>query len=525
MYYKANDIKINIDELLQTNPREAIIKKLHLSETEVKNFNILKMSIDSRRHSSLGIFKVFTVEFNYPRYIKDKNVKLLNRTDEKPERTSLAQVRYDEKLPVIIGSGPCGLFLALRLLDYGIRSIIIERGSDIVKRSEDVKKFWDKAILDENSNVQFGLGGAGTFSDGKLMSRSKSEKTGYVLEKFVEFGAKKSILYDAKPHIGTDKLKNIVTNIKTHLIDSGVEFRFDTTMTDIVISEDKVRAVVLNEKEELACDTLFLCLGNSARTTFEMLHKKGVYIEAKSLAIGVRVEHPQAMINKYTYGKYIDHQELPPAPYAITFKDEITNKSVYSFCNCPGGVVINASSEKDGLCVNGMSFSRRSLENANSALVVNVPTDSTNTSPLALMRFQEELERKAFTLGGSNFTAPVMNISDLIGISLNEKTKPSVKPNYIYSDFNDILPETIITPLKNAIIEFNRRIDGFSSGVLTAIETRTSSAIRITRDNSLMSISTKGIYPLGEGSGYAGGITSSAIDGVKGADMFAKKFY
>lgn len=522
MLLKADNIKINIDELIKTNPREAIIKKLRLNENEVKEFQILRQSQDSRFHKSMGIYFVFSVLFDYPRDVRNPLIKPYGskKTVQKPK-----QIHNQDNPPIIIGAGPSGLFAALRLIEYGLKPIIIERGKDIPDRIEDIKGFWENRKLNTESNIQFGLGGAGTFSDGKLRSRIKSPYTKYIAKRLIEFGADRSIMYLGKPHIGTDRLRKIITEMKNFIESNGGSIRFNTKLTDILIKDHRVESIIINENEQLPCDHLILGIGNSARDTFEMLNVKNIAITSKSFAVGVRIEHLQEIIDRYTYGDYIEHPQLSSAEYQLTFHDQESDRNIYSFCNCPGGYVINASSEKNKLAVNGMSFSKRNASNANSAIVVNVTEeDFEDKSPLGGMYFQRKLEEDAYILGGSDYNAPAMYVSDFLGRARNDMDiKPSVRPGVVYADLNQCLPSFISLSLKNALNTFSEQIEGFDTGIMTAIETRTSSPVRIIRNTStLESTSTKGLYPIGEGAGYAGGIISSAVDGVRTIDQLIK---
>ncbi len=522
MLLKADNVKIDIDELIKTNPREAIIKKLRLNENDVKDFQILRQSQDARFHKSMGIYFVFSVLFDYPRNVRNSLIKPY-KNDRSVQETK--QIQKQDKPPIIVGAGPSGLFAALRLIEYGLNPIIIERGKDIPDRIEDIKGFWENRILDTESNIQFGLGGAGTFSDGKLRSRIKSPYTKYIANRLIEFGADRSILYLGKPHIGTDKLRKIISEMKDYIEAKGGSIRFNAKLTDIVIKDHRVDSIIINDNEQIHCDQLILGIGNSARDTFEMLNAKDIAMTSKSFAVGVRIEHLQEIIDQYTYGDYTGHPQLSSAEYQLTFHDHESDRNIYSFCNCPGGYVINASSEANRLAVNGMSFSKRNASNANSAIVVNVnDEDFDDKSPLGGMYFQRELEEAAFKLGGSNYNAPAMYVSDFLNQPQSYMDiEPSVRPGIFYTDLNKCLPAFISLSLKNALIAFSTQIEGFDSGIMTAIETRTSSPVRIIRNaDTLESTSTKGLYPIGEGAGYAGGIISSAVDGVRTIDQLIK---
>ncbi len=521
MRYKAEEIKININNLIKTKPREAVIAKLGLEEALVKDFTITRRSLDSRMHESSGIFYIFNVEFEYPKKIRSKNVKPADKTIKVPKAEKISM---EIPRPVIIGAGPAGLFAALRLVECGINPIIIERGSDMKKRSEDVNAFWRGEKLDTQSNVQFGLGGAGAFSDGKLNSRIKSPYTKYVAERMIAFGAKHEILYSAKPHLGTDKIRVMVSDIKAYLEEKGCEFYFDEAVTSLEIADGKVRKVI-TDKREFVTDDVFLAIGNSARDTFEMLYSVGVQMSAKAFAVGVRVEHSADTINEYVYGSMKNHPLLKNADYLLKYRDEEYDRNVYSFCNCPGGYVINASSEEGMLAINGMSYSKRNAPNTNSAIVVQVGPKDFGDHPLDGVIFARDLEKAAFTLGGENYEVPYMPISEFIGDDQPQEVMPSALPRCSYGDLSEIFPDFVRIPLKNALIYFSDKIGGFSGGVMSAVESRTSSPVRIERDSeSMMSVNTQGLYPVGEGAGYAGGIMSSAVDGVKAVDKMIGKY-
>lgn len=528
MRYTARDIRINIKALEGKSEIDCIADSLKLPKRTISDIVIERRSLDSRFHESKGIFYVYTLSFDSEGEIKRKGISPSPENARLPKRTSpeiIPPVKYPREQPVIVGSGPAGLFCALRLVQYGFNPLILEAGEDIGQRGDDVDKLMNEGILNTSSNVQFGLGGAGTFSDGKLRTRIKSPLKDYVLERFVEFGAQREILIEAKPHIGTDKLRGIISSIKEYLESRGAVFRFSSPLTNILLEGGRVARAVVKESEVINCRDIFLCIGNAARKTFAMVEKAGVLTEAKPISVGVRVEHGKEIIDRYNYGKYAGNRFLPTSDMTLTYKD-ISGRGVYTFCSCPGGYVINSSTENGGLCVNGMSYSDRGNSITNSAFVVNVtPKDYPGDSPLGGIRFQQAIERKTFAAGGGDYRAPIMTMSDFLGVKGEGSIEPTIRPGYRYTDINEVIPEIIAKPLKNAFSEFNRRIEGFSSGLLTACETRTSSPVRILRDSETCeSVNTKGLYPAGEGAGYAGGIMSSAVDGVRCADMMVKKY-
>lgn len=524
MKYKASDVKININTLINTHEREAVISKLKLNENEVKNFCILRSSLDSRYHKSTGIYRVFTVSFDYPHNITDRHVK--QYTDITDHTYTGISINANTGIsPVIIGSGPAGLFSALRFTEAGITPTIIEQGKDIPERNADINSFFEKAELNYDSNIQFGLGGAGTFSDGKLMSRIKNPLTQYVAEKLIEFGADGSVKYMAKPHLGTDNLKKIISSIKIHIEEKGGKFLFSSKVTDIIISNGKAVSVIIGDKDEIKCSDIVLAVGNASRDTYKMLYERGIAIVAKPFSVGVRVEHAQDVIDRYIYGKYTGHPCLKPAEYQLVYKDKDSDRSVYTFCNCPGGFVVNSACGNNQITTNGMSFSRRNAKNANAAIVVNIKTSDFGSAPLSGIAFQQKIEEDAYNHAKGGYSAPVMNIDDFIGTHAKSHALPTVKPGFSYCDVNKFLPEFIAVSLRNALVHFNGEIDGFDTGVITAPETRTSSPVRIVRNaETMQSATVKNLYPAGEGAGYAGGIMSSAVDGVEIANKIMESY-
>lgn len=523
MKYKADDILIPAKDVFGQNEELLILEKLKISSGDIKNFHIKRRSLDSRFHKTKGIFYAYNVCFESEKKFKDKRIRPQN--SEVPIFETQRLSSFPPR-PVIIGAGPAGLFCALRLAEYGIKSLIIERGKDIPERNSDIKKLMTEGKLDMESNVQFGLGGAGTYSDGKLRSRIKNKMTSYVLKKFVEFGADPQIIYEAKPHLGTDKLSDIISKMKAYLENNGTEFMFEAKLTDILIEKGEIRGVEINNNTQIPCRCAVLCVGNSARDTFEMLFEKGIFMEQKPIAVGVRIEHKQQIINDYVYGKYSHEKYLPTADYQLTHHDT-AGRSIYTFCNCPGGVVINSSSEQGRLSVNGMSYSARDGINANSALVVNVKKeDYGSSSPLAGIAFQRQIEENAFKVGGSSYKAPVMKIGEFIAKDeFSGSPSPTIEPGYLQTDISGIFPQFIIEALRETLLYFSEKIKGFGEGVLTACETKTSTPLRILRDaQTYESVSALGLYPAGEGAGYAGGIVSSAVDGVCCADKLTEKF-
>lgn len=501
-----------------------IAKLLRLNETDIIGCDIVKKSIDAREKPE--IYHVYTVDV----VVRDENKikdNLIKGNISKHKETVFNILGNNRgispaKSPVIVGMGPAGLFCGYYLAINGYKPIIIERGKPVDERTKDVEKFWQTGELNTESNVQFGEGGAGTFSDGKLntMVKDKSGRNRAVLETFVKFGADNSILYVNKPHIGTDVLAKVVANMRQAIIDNGGQVRFNTKLTDIEINDGKLTAIIVNNEEKIETDIAVLALGHSARDTFYMLKDKELHMEAKAFAVGVRMEHPQELIDMSMYG--MRHEDsidniLGAADYKLT--EQATNgRGVYSFCMCPGGYVVNASSEQDRLAVNGMSYSDRGSKNANSAIIVTVtPDDFSGDDPLAGIEFQRKLESAAYNEGCGKI--PVQLYGDFKDRRISEgfgEITPETKGLTAFGNMHNIFPEYICAALKECIQSFGKKIKGFDrdDALMLGVESRTSSPVRMCRDE-LFEANIKGIYPCGEGAGYAGGITSAAMDGIK----------
>lgn len=511
---------------MPVNHDMAMIKKkvcnlLRLDESSIKKLKISKKSVDARNKSNIKI--IYSVDISVAREDKYSKIKDVSKVVE--DIYTVKKVNMEGKLrPVIVGSGPAGLFAALILAEANANPIILERGKDVVNRKKDMNKFFDEGILDENSNVQFGEGGAGTYSDGKLTTGTKDSRMSKVIKEFLEAGAPKEILYEAKPHIGTDRLINVLINMRKKIVELGGEFRFSNKLVDIVSEDNKLKEIkVLNESNEIyniETDKLILALGHSARDTFYMLFEKKMNIIPKAFSIGVRIEHKQEDINKSQYGSFYD--KIDSADYKLNTRTK-SGRGVYTFCMCPGGLVVGATSEMGRVVTNGMSCFKRDKENANSALLVSIsPEDFPTNHPLSGIEFQRSIEKKAFELGGSNYKAPVQLVGDFLNdrksTSIGTVT-PSYKPGYTLCDMRDCFDDFVIVALKEAILDMDKKLKGFASkdAVMTAVESRSSAPIRILRDEKFQS-NILGIYPCGEGSGYAGGIMSSSVDGIKIAE-------
>lgn len=520
---RIRQINVAIDE----DENELITKcakKLKTNKENIEEYKIVKKSIDARDKQNI----VFCYEVD----IKAKNEDEILRKNKSKDIFEASNTQYEFKItgkqkmknrPVIVGSGPAGLFCGYMLASYGYKPIIIERGEQIEKRVKTVETFWKEGNLNKESNVQFGEGGAGTFSDGKLntLVKDKLGRNKKVLEMFVETGAPNEILYLNKPHIGTDLLRNVIINLRNKIINMGGDIRYNSCLTNIEIQDSHIKSIEINNNEKIETEVLILAIGHSARDTFRMLNKNKIKMEPKPFAVGVRVQHPQEKINYSQYGNFKDI--LPPAAYKLTYHSS-NGRGVYSFCMCPGGYVVNASSEDRRLAINGMSNHSRDSKNANSAIVVTVTPNDFNGNLLGGLEFQEKLEEKTYEIGKGKI--PIQTLKDFMENKKTEKigsVELEMKGDYSLANLNEILPDYIAESLKEAFINFDKKIKGFADGdtILAAIETRTSSPVRIVRDE-LGQSNIKGIYPAGEGAGYAGGIMSAAMDGLKVAESIAK---
>ncbi len=508
-----NNVKLPLDtdfEDLKTT-----VEKLIKCKTD--NVYLYKKSVDARRKDNVHFCCSVLVECANEQVIlkKNKNAQLYICKDYKWQTANITH----NNPPVVVGFGPCGMFCALALARAGLKPIVLERGQDADTRKKDVDAFFTGGKLNPESNVQFGEGGAGTFSDGKLNTGIKDIRCRAVLKEFVSHGANGKILTDAKPHIGTDVLVEVVKSIRQEIISLGGNILFGTKLEEINIRDDKVSSIVANGNE-IECDNVVLATGHSARDVFSLLKGLNTKMERKAFSVGVRIEHLQENINKALYGEFYNHPALSAADYKLAV--HLPNgRGVYTFCMCPGGEVINASSEEQGLAVNGMSYSARDGKNANSALLVGVnPEDFSGDDVLAGCDFQKEIEQKAYNI--CKGAVPVTTVGNFVfgrKAQINEVT-PTVKPKYSFAEFSDIFPNYIIESLKTGILEFDKKIKGFASesAVLTAPETRSSSPVRILRNDNFQSVNLAGLYPAGEGAGYAGGIMSAAVDGLKIAE-------
>ena len=528
---------------------EKAARTLRIRPEEIASLRVVRQSIDARKKPEIRL--IYTVDV---KLVGAREEKVLLSCRKNPDVGPAPEVRYRfpepgkeilAERPLIIGTGPAGLFCGYLLAKAGYRPLLLERGEDVESRTRRVEEFWKTGVLSADSNVQFGEGGAGTFSDGKLntLVKDKDGRNTEVLKIFVENGAPEEIRYESRPHVGTDVLSRVVKHMRERILSWGGEVRFSTRVTELVIEDGGVRGVVCENGERIDAGAVVLAIGHSARDTFAMLEKKGIPMEAKSFAVGFRVEHPQELINLSQYAQRRP-EALPPASYKLTAKTS-EGRGVYSFCMCPGGYVVNASSEPGRLAVNGMSYSGRNGKNANSAIIVSVtPQDYGAGGPLAGIQFQRMLEERAFRAAGG--AVPVQRYADYAGTErengsavaeadgmVREKRErhvpadfaPAIKGAWKFADLRDILPSSVRKAFLEGMEAFDRIIPGFADDAvcLSGVESRTSSPVRIPRDETLQS-SVRGLYPCGEGAGYAGGITSAAMDGMRVAEAIAARY-
>ncbi len=522
---KISNLKLPLDS--EVSIEEVACAKLGADINDISDFTILKKSLDARKKGN--IHYVYTVALGIKNEILKKNIKDVSEYENTHyvfEYTNLSSSRR----PVVIGTGPAGLFCALMLARAGLKPLAFERGGSVDERALSVEALRGKGLLNPNSNVQFGEGGAGTFSDGKLTCGVNDKRTSFVLRQFVKAGAPEEILYLAKPHIGTDYLRTVVKNIREEIKSLGGEIFFDSCFTDYRVDSEGVKQVEITDvktggKKTYPCNILVLALGHSSRDTYELLHRKGLNMTKKPFSVGVRIEHKREYINLLMYKDKNVAESLPAADYKLSCHPG--GRGVYTFCMCPGGEVVCSSSEEGGVVTNGMSYFARDMANSNSALLVSVyPEDIPGENPLSGIEFQRKMERNAFNLGGRNYFAPCQRVGDFINkvpTKVSGDVSPSYKPGVKYSNLWDILPEFVANSLREALFELDKKVKGFllEDAVLTGVETRSSAPLRIVRDDSMQS-SEAGIYPIGEGAGYAGGIMSAAIDGIKCAEKICE---
>ncbi|TOP93572.1 NAD(P)/FAD-dependent oxidoreductase [Vibrio parahaemolyticus] len=528
---RINEIKLPLDHE-EGALLDAITKKLGIPAEKVISFNVFRRGYDARKKTNIHL--IYTLDI----IVEGDETALLAKFANDPHVRQTPDMEYKfvakapENLterPIVIGFGPCGLFAGLVLAQMGFNPIIVERGKEVRERTKDTFGFWRKRTLNPESNVQFGEGGAGTFSDGKLYSQVKDPNFygRKVITEFVEAGAPEEILYVSKPHIGTFKLVTMIEKMRATIIELGGEIRFSTRVDDLHMEDGQITGVTLSNGEENKSRHVVLAVGHSARDTFEMLHERGVYMEAKPFSVGFRIEHKQSMIDEARFGPNAGHPILGAADYKLVHHCK-NGRTVYSFCMCPGGTVVAATSEEGRVVTNGMSQYSRAERNANSAIVVGIsPEVDYPGDPLAGIRFQRELESNAYKLGGENYDAPAQKIGDFLkgrDPSQLGDVEPSFTPGIKLTDLSKALPPFAVEAIREAIPAFDRKIKGFASedGLLTGVETRTSSPVCIKRGKDFQSVNLKGFYPAGEGAGYAGGILSAGIDGIKVAEAVAR---
>ncbi|EKT4465907.1 NAD(P)/FAD-dependent oxidoreductase [Pseudomonas putida] len=528
---RITELKLPLDHADEAL-REAIVQRLGITDEQLLGFTLFKRSYDARKKNSELLF-IYTIDLEASneaellrKFADDRNI------GPAPDVTYkfVGQAPADlQERPIVVGFGPCGIFAGLLLAQMGFKPIILERGKEVRQRTKDTWGLWRKSVLNPESNVQFGEGGAGTFSDGKLYSQIKdpNHHGRKVLEEFVKAGAPEEILYINKPHIGTFRLTGMVEQMRQDMIALGAEVRFQQKVTDLLVEDGQLTGVVLESGEQLHSRHVVLALGHSARDTFRMLHAKGVYMEAKPFSVGFRIEHPQTLIDKARLGKYAGHPKLGAADYKLVYHAK-NGRSVYSFCMCPGGTVVAATSEPGRVVTNGMSQYSRNERNANSGIVVGIdPERDYPGGPLAGIELQERLEAHAYVMGGSNYQAPAQLVGDFVAGRASTalgSVEPSYKPGVTLGDLAPSLPDFAIEAIREALPAFDRQIKGYNlhDAVLTGIETRTSSPVRITRGADYQSLNLKGLYPAGEGAGYAGGILSAGVDGIRIAEAVAR---
>lgn len=518
---RVPEIKLSLAQSERQLP-DVLSKTLGIRQEDIKGWSIYKKSIDARKKEMISF--VYSIDFQVDN--EDKVLKRLSRKGVTiAEGISFKYTKTAEKdsiRPIVVGTGPAGLFAGMVLSELGYKPILLERGKRVDERIKDVEVFWETGALNTESNVQFGEGGAGTFSDGKLTTLIKDPRCRKVLEYFVEAGAPEDILYVNKPHIGTDILRTVVSNLRERIISLGGEVRFQAKVTDLIIRDGAIAGVIINGTDELETDKVVLALGHSARDTFEMLYTSGISIQQKAFSIGVRIEHPQEMISRSQYGELYTHPRLGAADYKLSGHFD-NGRSAYTFCMCPGGTVVAAASEEGMIVTNGMSERARDKINANAALLVNVtPQDFGSEHPLAGVEFQRCWERSAYEASGGSYAAPAQLVGDFLMDRPSKEYKgiePSYKPGVVMTDLRKCLPSYVTETMKLAIIEFDKKLKGFArpDAIMTGVETRSSSPVKITRNEDLQT-NIKGLYPVGEGAGYAGGIISAAVDGIRVAE-------
>ncbi|WP_294157654.1 NAD(P)/FAD-dependent oxidoreductase [uncultured Selenomonas sp.] len=527
---RITNVSVPLDETSETSSLAAVAaRRLRVTAQDIASVAIVRKTLDARRYHGAPIAFIYTLDVLLQdakvekrilsRLRKDKHVALWQEQPHEPVPS--CPLADGERRPVVVGFGPAGMFAALTLARAGRCPLVLERGQDVDTRHKDIERFWRGGAFSPQSNVQFGEGGAGTFSDGKLTTRSNDPHIADVIEAFIAAGAPEEIRYLHKPHIGTDLLRTIVKNIREEIKRLGGEVRFCAQVTSLELAGGELSALIVNGEERIATDTAFFGIGHSARDTYAMLYAQGIQMEAKAFAIGVRIEHPQTFIDRAQYGVDAGDPRLPVADYALTFQDRVTGRGAYSFCMCPGGHVVAAASETGRVVTNGMSDYARDSGVANAALLVQVTPEDFGAGVLGGIAFQRKYESLAYEIAGRNYFAPVQSVGDFLTGkhgSTDFLVAPSYRPGITPCDLHDCLPDVVTATLTHALPHFGKKIPGFDAPdvPMTGIETRSSAPCRIVRDRTtFVAAKTPGIYPIGEGAGYAGGIMSAAVDGMK----------
>ncbi len=530
MKLKINNVRISL--LHEQSLEQAVCKKAGISREMLGSVQILRKAVDARKKQEVCLNYHVLADVDVSarqakRLLTDRDISKFEQAQ--PPVLELGALPMNAQ-PVVIGAGPAGLLAALQLAEHGYQPLLLERGKPVAERVQDVQRFWATGVFNPASNVQFGEGGAGTFSDGKLTTRVNDPQMADILKLFVEAGAPENILYEHKPHVGTDKLRAMVTGLSRKICELGGSVRYNARVSDFVIKNNTVQGVVLESGEQITAGVVVLACGHSARDTYAMLASRGVGITSKPFAIGVRIEHPQELIDKAQYGSFAGHHLLGAADYALVYHTADKSRTAYSFCMCPGGQVVAAASESGGVVVNGMSMFKRDSGVANSALVVNVDSRDFGAGALAGVEFQRRYERLAFAAGGSSYYAPAQNLDSFLKRStpaLEALTAGTYRPGLAACSLDAVLPHYVTDTLREGIASFGRKLAGYADGgaLLTGVETRTSAPVRIERDrNTYVSVTHDLLYPCGEGAGYAGGIMSAALDGYHVARKIMERF-
>ena len=530
---RITDLKLELNQAINeameiASLKQLIIKQHRLNPKEIRSLSLFKKAIDARKKDHIVMVYSVDIELDQEQILLNKQHPSISiAPDMAYQEVTMGQEKMKHR-PVIIGFGPSGIFAALILARRGYQPIVLERGLDVDKRSEHVETFYETGQFSEHSTILFGEGGAGTFSDGKLTTLINDLRCRLVLETLVNAGAPKDIMYVNRPHVGTDILKGVIKNIRHEIEYLGGEIRFNHKVTGFDIENHVLQAVIINDQHRLETDVCLMGIGHSARDTFELLHESGMNMIQKPFSIGVRIEHPQEVINRAQYGEFHNHEALGSADYKLAYHAS-SGRSAYTFCMCPGGWVMCSSSEPGQVVTNGMSERKRDHFNANSALLVGItPADFGSEHPLAGVHFQRRFEKMAFELAGNNYHAPIQRVEDFLNDKVTTKlgsVTPTYRPGFSFVKMTDILPDFVTDTMKEALHDFNKKLKGFSMGdaILTGVETRSSSPVRMIRSD-LFESNIKGLHPMGEGAGHAGGIMSSSVDGIKTAENIIKRY-